>query len=201
MYPIGSIQNPTSSQNSLHVMSHSSNGRHPLLIRFMHWLTGIIILGMITTGLVMVRMDDTDPWKYDILYVVHQSVGIVALLLINMRLFIRLRIRLQALPSTMSPMIVSIANGAYCAIYALMLSVPLTGLAMSAAYPQGQGLVFFAWTIPTFLSPDDGVFNLAKTIHWLLAYAFACLILLHGLAALRHRFFDRPEHNVLARML
>jgi cytochrome b561 len=175
--------------------------RHPFSIRLMHWLTGAIIVAMIVSGLVMVRMDDANPWKYEALYIWHQSIGITALLLINIRLFLRLRIRLQSLPASMNSTSMRVANFVHRSMYALMLFVPMAGLVMSAAYPQGQGLVLFAWTLPSFLSPNEQVFNFAKTVHWLLAYAFTYLIALHIAAALRHRFFDRPEHDVLARML
>jgi cytochrome b561 len=175
--------------------------RHPFSIRLMHWLTGAMILAMIVSGLVMVRIDDDNPWKYESLYIWHQSIGITALLLISIRLFLRLRTHLQSLPASMNSTSVRVANFVQRAMYVLMLSVPLAGLVMSAAYPQGQGLVFFSWTLPSFLSPNEQAFNFAKIVHWLLAYAFTCLIALHVLAALRHRFFDRPENNVLARML
>jgi cytochrome b561 len=175
--------------------------RHPFSIRLMHWLTGFIIIAMIASGLVMVRMDDVNPWKYESLYIWHQSIGITALLLINIRLFLRLRTRLQSLPTSMNSTSVRVANFVQRTMYILMLCVPLAGLVMSAVYPQGQGLVFFRWTLPSFLSPNEQVFNLAKIVHWLLAYAFTCLIGLQVLAALRHRFFDLPEHDVLARIL
>jgi cytochrome b561 len=175
--------------------------RHPFSIRLMHWLTGVMIIAMIVSGLVMVRMDDASPWKYEALYIWHQSIGITVLLLINIRLFLRLRTHLQRLPASMNSTSVRIANSVHRAMYLLMLSVPLAGLVMSAAYPQGQGLVFFNWTLPSFLPPNEQVFSFAKIVHWLLAYAFTYLIGLHVLAALSHRFFDRPEHDVLARML
>jgi cytochrome b561 len=175
--------------------------RHPFSIRFMHWLTGAMIIAMIVSGLAMVRMDDASPWKYEALYVWHQSIGITVLLLINIRLFLRLRTNLQRPPASMNLTSVRLANSVHRVMYLLMLSVPVAGLVMSAAYPQGQGLVFFNWTLPSFLSPNEQVFSFAKIVHWLLAYTLTCLIGLHALAALRHRFFDRPEHDVLARML
>jgi cytochrome b561 len=201
MHPKNVTYSPASDHNLPQLMSRQGGERHPILIRLMHWLTAVVISGMLVTGFFMVRTDDANPWKYDKFYVWHQSIGIVALLLINLRLFIRLRVRLSPLPSSMSRPIVTAANVVYFVMYLLMFGIPLAGIVMSAAYPQGQGLVFFTWTMPSFLSPNEATFNLAKTVHWLLAYVFACLIVLHALATLRHRFLDRPEHNVLARML
>lgn len=174
--------------------------RHPSHIRAMHAITGLVILAMLISGLVMVRMDDANPWKYERFYIWHQSFGIVAIVLINLRLLIRLRTNLQPLPASMGKNIRRIAHSVYILMYGLMLTVPAAGLIMSAAYPEGQGLVFFNAVIPSFLLPDNATFQLAKSIHWILAYAFAGLIGLHGAAALRHRFFDTQEHNVLKRM-
>lgn len=165
----------------------------------MHWITAALVLTMLISGVWMVRLDDTHPLKYEVLYVWHQSIGIVTLAVVNLRLLVRLRAKLLP-PVTLLPALRRAANAVYAALYGLMLSVPLVGLVMSAAYPQGQGIAFFGLTLLSFLAPDEATYHAARTGHWVMAYFCAGLVLLHVGAAIKHRFFDRPEHNVLQRM-
>jgi cytochrome b561 len=178
-----------------------SLSKHALFTRVMHWLTGTLILAMLGSGLLMVRMDDANPWKYDVLYVWHQQIGILTLALVNVRLLMRLRIRLTPLPASMSALTRKTAHSVYVLMYGFMLLMPLTGLFMSAAYLQGRGIPFFGMVIASFTGPSEAIYSIGKLLHSTMAYSLGGLVLTHLLATLRHRFFDVPEHDVLARML
>jgi cytochrome b561 len=175
--------------------------RHPSHTRILHWTTAVLLLGMLTSGVLMVRMDDANVWKYERLYVWHQWFGILAMLLINIRLFARLRTRLPALPETISARVKTAARIAHRMLYALMLAIPVMGWIMSSAYPESQGMNFFGLALPRLVNANAGIYEAAKLMHWTLAYAFIALITLHVAAAVKHRFFDQPENDVLRRMV
>lgn len=175
--------------------------KQPVAVRAMHWITAALMLAMLASGLLMMRLDEADPLQYDVLYVLHQSIGIVTLAVVNLRLLVRLRAKLLPPPATLAPALRRAASAVHAALYGLMLTVPLAGLLMSAAYPQGQGIAFFGLALPSFLAPDAATYDIARALHWALACALGGLILLHLGAAIKHRFFDRPEHDVLRRML
>lgn len=178
-----------------------SRSKQPLGVRIMHWVTALLIIGMLISGVVMVRMDDTNLLKYDVLYAWHQSFGILTLAVVNVRLLVRLRSKLMTLPETIAPQLRRLARLAYIGMYALMLAIPATGFIMSLTYPQSQGIPFFGLTLRSVLQPSQIGYIAAQFAHWSLAYAFAALIVAHIAAALKHRFFDRPENDVLKRML
>jgi cytochrome b561 len=175
--------------------------KQPRAVRAMHWITAALMLAMLASGLLMVRLDDAHPLKYEVLYVWHQSIGIVTLAVVNLRLLVRLRAKLLPLPNTLTPVLRRASSAVYAALYGLMLTVPLAGLVMSAAYPQGQGIAFFGTTLPSFLPADAATYDIARALHWTLAYTLGGLVLMHLGATIKHRFFDRPEHDVLRRML
>jgi cytochrome b561 len=197
------ISTPASSLPRRATEPAASSARHkqPRVVRVMHWITATLVFAMLASGLIMVRMDDGHPLKYEVLYAWHQSIGILTLAVVNLRMLVRLRSKLLPLPPTLAPALRRTASVVYAALYGLMLTVPVMGLVMSAAYPQGQGLAFFGLQLPSFLAPDASVYNFTRTLHWTLAYALGVLIVLHLGAAIKHRFFDRPEHDVLQRML
>lgn len=175
--------------------------KQPRAVRVLHWTTATLTLAMLASGLLMVRMDEVNPMKYEVLYVWHQSIGILALAVVNLRLLVRLRSKLIPLPPTMAKTVRHAASAVYGALYGLMLLIPLAGLVMSAAYPQGQGTAFFGLMLPSFLTPNEAIYQAAQAAHWALAYAFGSLVLMHLGAAVKHRYFDCVEHDVLRRML
>jgi cytochrome b561 len=175
--------------------------KQPRAVRVMHWITAALILAMLASGYLMVRLDEANPLKYEVLYVLHQSIGILTFAVVNLRLLVRLRAKLLPPPASLALKLRRAASAVYAVLYVLMLAVPLAGLVMSATYPQGQGIVFFGLTLPSFLAPNEATYDIARTLHWVLGYAFGGLIVLHLGAAIKHRFFDLPEHDVLRRML
>lgn len=179
----------------------TSRQKHPLLVRAIHWVAALFIFGLLASGVVMVRLTDDNPSKYEVFYVWHQSFGILALALVNLRLLVRLRTTLLPLPQSLSSTVRKTAAWCYGVMYLLMLAIPIAGFIMSAAYPDGQGVPFFGITLPSFISPDKTVYSAAQLIHWTMAYGFAALIAIHIAAALKHRWFDLPEHDVLKRMV
>ena len=179
----------------------AQRAKQPFLVRVLHWVTALLVIGMLASGLIMVQMDDADPMKYGIFYVWHQSIGIFTLASVNIRLVVRLRAKLLPTPETIAPILRMLANTTYVVLYLLMVTVPVAGLVMTAAYPDGQGIPLFGLALPSFMPPSKPIYDLAHTVHWMLAYGFGVLIAMHLIAALRHRFFDRPENDVLKRML
>jgi cytochrome b561 len=175
--------------------------KHPASIRIFHWIMALLIIGMIASGVIMVRMDDANPLKYESLYFWHQSFGLLVFGIGSIRLLNRLRVRLAPLPASIPQALRVVAKLTYSAFYALMMVLPLSGLLMSSAFPEGNGIPFFMLTIASFTGPDVSTFELAKLMHRTLAYAFASLIALHLLATLKHHFFDAKDNDVLKRML
>jgi len=83
-------------------------------------------------------------------------------------------------------------------LFAMMVAIPVTGYIVSTS--AGAGVGVFGWfEIPALLPANEGLRDVAITLHFYLAYITAALVLLHAGAALKHQFVDRD--GVLRRML
>ena len=179
-----------------------SEARYPRSMRILHWLMAVIIIGLLGAGMTMVRLDDRVPAKFQILFPWHKSFGLLALILVVIRLWIRRTSRVPALPAGLSDWERrAVRAGTFC-FYALMIFVPLMGYALSSTYTQSDGEFFFGVNLPELLPKNDAQFEVFWLLHRIGAFALLGLLSVHILGALKHRFFDRNRANdVLSRML
>lgn len=173
--------------------------KYPVIMRFMHWLMAITILGMIGSGWFMAGLDpDIAPYKYDI-YFWHKSFGVLAMLLIIARIAIRLSIKHPGLPEALPAFEKVLAKLAHFSMYLLMLAVPVSGILMSEF--GGHAIPFFGLTLPEVIENNKELAGLLHSIHTTIPYVLLGIIGLHILGALKHRFMDSPENDVLKKML
>jgi len=176
--------------------------KYPVLIRILHWLMAILIVGQLAIGAIMVRLDDAVPVKYQQLYPLHKSFGLLILLLVVLRLLIRFRCSLPALPAGLASWEVWGAKVGHTTLYVLMFAVPVLGYCMSSSYTQSDGVVFFGAFLPELLTKNDERFVVFQSLHKIGGYLLLAVIAMHILAVIKHRFWDRDTaNNVLSRML
>ena len=168
-------------------------------MRAMHWLVSITILGLIACGWYMTSLDDSASYKYDI-YHWHKSFGVLVLFLLFARILIRWASRVPPLPEGMPTHEKLLARLVHWLLYLMMFLVPATGYLMSGAAP-GRTVPFFNWTMPDLVEKNKEWAGLLHDIHIVIPYVLLGIVVLHILGALKHRFFDKPENDVLKRML
>ncbi|MET4692444.1 cytochrome b [Endozoicomonas lisbonensis] len=173
--------------------------KYPVLMRFMHWLMAITILGIIGSGWFMTGLDpDTAPYKYDI-YFWHKSFGVLALMLIIARTIIRFSSNFPRLSANLPAFETVLAKFAHFSMYLLMFAVPVSGMLMSEF--GGHAIPFFGLTLPEVIENNKELAGLLHSIHTTIPFVLLGIIGLHILGALRHRFMDSPENDVLKKML
>ncbi len=165
--------------------------------RVLHWTSACLVAGLLASGIYMA--DGHDYALYDW----HKAFGVIALLLVLVRLYHRARHPWQS----------SAAGGRQEQLVQLMhrslllacVAMPLSGMAYSGL--GGHGVAVFGLPlIPSQYSAEGTAIafsqpgsELGKTIHYYVGYLMTALVLLHGLAALKHHFIDKD--NTLLRML
>jgi cytochrome b561 len=179
--------------------------KYPPAIRTVHWVMAVIILGMIWTGWFMTPesydVPADEPTGFDF-YPWHKSFGMLILILVMARLFIRSRAAIPPLPTGFAPWERTAAKLGHIALYTLMIVVPLMGYSMSSSFTQSDGVYFFGVNLPELLPKNDDRFEVFQALHRWLAYTLLGLIGVHLLGALKHRFLDRNRDNdVLSRMI
>lgn len=166
-----------------------------------------LLIGLLVSGIYAHRMALGHPWKFD-LYTWHRAFGVLAFALVILRLIVRFSSRSPALPNTFPWYERASAAAAQIFLYLAMLTIPILGYVASSAVPEFpsvpplNSIWFFGMELPLFpiaKNYDTTVFYIS--IHKYVGYAMIAIITLHAAGALKHRFFDRPENDVLSKML
>lgn len=163
---------------------------HPLL-RLLHWLTALLILGMFIAGGWIVYFDPGDgPFK-ETLYFLHESTGMTIWVLVLLRIAVRLATGAPALPPGTPGMVRAMASLNQAALYLVLLVQPLIGLSDANAW--GAPLHWYGlFTVPWLIgkSPDP-VAQAWTDAHWYGAAVLLLLLVMHIAGAAYHGLVRR----------
>jgi cytochrome b561 len=165
----------------------------PLAIAF-HWLLAVAIVCSFCVGLYMSDLA-MSPTRLK-LFNWHKWAGMTIFALSALRLLWRLTHRPPAdvpMPAWQQ----RAAHVTHVVLYVLFFGVPLAGWAYSSAagFPV---VVYGLIPLPDFVPVDKGLAAGLKTLHQVLAFALAFVVVAHVGAALKHHFLDRD--GLLLRM-
>ena len=180
--------------NPLDMPEDSVRARRPpfdTMTMTLHWATVIPVLLMFATawlhGYAEVRQSDYTP----ILIWMHRSLGATVWVLTALRLIWRLTAaKLPPFPDTMTPRHRTIVKSSEYALYALLLTQPVTGLLTSLF--NGHPFPLFLWDVPP-LTRDELLRNALHAVHVYGARALGIVALGHASAALFHHFVLRDD--------
>lgn len=158
------------------------------LARLLHWLMALLILAMLFIGVGMVG--SLAPWQPR-LVALHKPLGLFLLGLLVLRIVVRLRQPIPALPVDMPGWQQRLAHLSHGLLYLLMLALPLLGWAMQGA--GGYPLVVAGWVVPAIAPQQPDLYALLRAAHGYLAYALFAGVLLHLAAALFHGLIRRDS--------
>ncbi|OHX18676.1 cytochrome B [Chromobacterium amazonense] len=160
--------------------SELSYGR---VARALHWLCALAVI----LALVFIELKGNfpkgDPVRSGLSYG-HIQAGLIVLLLVIPRLAWRLGNPPPAIDPAPSALMKLLAHAGHWALYALMLALPILGIAFIQA--GGREVAFFGLALPQLLSPDPALGKQLKNIHELLGNVLLWLSILHAAAAVWH---------------
>jgi cytochrome b561 len=169
--------------------------RYGAVAQAVHWLMALALIAVFTLGFVMVELPKgPDRVK---LFSYHKWIGVIAFVLVVLRLAWRWQVAPPPLPRTMKGWEVRTAEITHRMLYLLLFVAPLSGWLMSSAKGV-QTVLFGKLPIPDLLAKDPPLGAALEEIHIALVWMLLGVIALHTLAALKHHFVDRDD--VLARM-
>jgi len=180
-------------------MLANSNQKYGPVSRLLHWSSAVIIFGLIGIGLYMTGLDREDPSRRE-LYDLHKAFGSLVLLLSLVRVVWILYAKLPALPEGLKTWERKLAISAKHLLYLLIFVLPITGYCMSTFF--GYPVSFFGqFELPVLFAKNKETAELFKELHSVSAYLLISVLALHISGALKHRFFDGGDRDVLKRML
>lgn len=167
-----------------------------VIAQALHWSVAALVLSLLPIGFYMSDL----PLGFERFRYVewHKSLGLAVIALMIGRTLWRIFNPPPALPSELPTWEHRAARLTHYAIYALLFLQ--TAIGMSMVWAANSPLTFFGWfALPSPISPDPGIKELAKESHELIAFAIIFLVVMHVGAALRHHFV--LKNNILRRML
>ncbi|TQV72020.1 cytochrome b [Aliikangiella marina] len=178
-------------------MLKNSPKKYGLVAKFLHWLTAITVIALFAVGLWMVDLDYYDAWYTKAPYY-HKSVGILLGLLMVLRMLWRISNTTPVPPKNHQLWEIQSARLAHGLFYLLIFLMIISGYLISTA--DNRSIDVMGWfEIPSLGSLIDNQEDTAGLIHEWLAYVLIGLASIHGIAALKHHFYDKDE--TLKRMI
>jgi cytochrome b561 len=164
---------------------------YPMILRIFHWSMAVLIIGLILLGFIMAQVLPNETYTGD-MFLWHKTFGVVALILIALRIIARLALNKEVPPlsSTLKRYERIGAAITHKMLYVLMVVVPVSGYLMSSTYPKSSGITLFGLRLPDALPKNELLSQIFTGIHQVSAYLLAALIVLHIAAAIKHWYFD-----------
>ena len=158
-----------------------------------------ILFALVIVGTYMAGLERTDPPR-DFLYSLHKSFGALFLQMAIIRIMWVLYSRPPQLPGQLSSWEKLLSKTVIASLYMLLIAIPVSGIAISNFY--GAPVSFFGlFEFPAIFNKNLQMVDTAKTLHMVLVYVSLSAVFLHVAGALKHRFFDAEDADVLHRML
>lgn len=169
--------------------------KYSLSMRINHWLVAVLYVGLLTLGLYMTTLPNTDPDRITY-YGLHKSFGVIALVAIVWRLINRFVAKIPSYEYN-SALISFLSKLGHFLLYLFMVIMPFSGYLMSMM--SAKGINFFGYTLPNWPGANKQMAVFFHEIHTLLPWFFIALIALHILAWPYHYYKDRM--NIINRII
>jgi cytochrome b561 len=172
----------------------NSRAAFGLVSRYAHWMVAVLILALIPMGMYMAVLAPDSPDR-PVFVAAHQTMGLLVLILVVLRLGWLVRSPAAALAGDLKPWERSLARAVHVTLYGLILVFPLSGLFMMMA--RGEPVQFFSEAVPALFGASAGLSSALTILHDdVLQIAFYGVFLAHIAAVLKHHFVDRRITDV-----
>jgi cytochrome b561 len=166
--------------------------------RRLHWWSAGLILAGFGLAWAMVAVPLDQLLTKFLLYQLHKTLGLTALLLVLWRLLLRARRGRPAWDEALPGWQRRAAAAMHGALYGLAVCVPVLGYFVAATAPaQVPTLFLLVLPVPHMVGVDARAFAVLRAVHRAAAILLVALAALHALAAVHGA---RRGHGTLARM-
>ena len=180
-------------------MQNQHSARYDRVTIALHWLIGI---GIFLVGIAELLREPLFAKGHPVrvfLGAIHQPAGMVIFALVLLRVVWRLSHRAPALPTGMTGFEALTAKLAHVALYALMIAVPVVGIATQFARNRGIDFGIFAIPVPAGFPTGREISKPLKELHEILGEGLLLIAFFHALAGIWHHHVRKDD--VLTRML
>lgn len=175
---------PSDEWNLMNLLNTQS--AYGLVSRALHW---VIVLAILAQWLLAEANEDASPIPGSSLdaLTLHQSLGLIVLLLAVARLTWRFLNPTPSWPEDMKMYEIALARAVHWLFYVLLFAIPITGWALSSV--EEEPLRFFNWfDVPRFVLAGE---DTLEEVHETLFNILVALAVLHAIGASKHWFTAR----------
>lgn len=165
-------------------------------LRVLHWLTALAVVILVSVALGMNNLPD-GAFK-NALYEVHKSVGMIAFVLVLLRIVVRLSGGAPPPETSLSPFQRKASAIVHGLIYLILLVMPILGYAATNMCCKPVNF-FWTWPVPINLEGSEGTVKAIFAAHEFLGWSLVVLVAIHIAAALYHHLVLKD--GVLRRMI
>ena len=151
----------------------------------LHWVSALLIVGMIVLGYTMVTVAPQTPLRGP-LFNLHKSFGLVVFALTVIRIVWRATHRPPALPAVLPRWNRVVAQATHTGLVVVLLAHITAGYVMSEF--GKYGIQFFGMPLPRWGRDVPAIREAALNLHHVMAVILVALLLLHIGGAVRHLF-------------
>ncbi len=170
-------------------------------LRVLHWVTAMTIMALLVVGFYMADIDPSAADKYD-LYPVHKAFGMIALLLVMLRLPARAKGPVPSPAQGLQQWEHRLSHLVHIGLYVAMLSMTWSGYFMNSTYAYVEGVdIFGLFSVPDITSKSEFWNDIFHQVHSITAWSFVVLLSLHLAGVAKHRLLDSKGSDVLQRMI
>jgi cytochrome b561 len=193
--------NPATSRSADHAAESTSpwarrHDRHSGFTILLHWSSVAAVVVAAAAALIHEAVEGAA--LRNLLMDVHRQAGLFVLFALALRLIVRLTIGLADVTKSMHPLLRLAAQGAHCALYAVLFVLPMLGWAGTSAHGVSLRL-FGVLPLPSLVEDDPDLADTLTDYHLWAAWALLGLVIAHAGAAWWHHAVRRD--GVLAAML
>ncbi len=166
-----------------------SDDRYALIQRLLHWLIALIVLGMLISGWIILEFGRKDFPKgvYSQIYDLHKSAGVIALVLMLLRVVVRLIHGAPAPHPALTSWQRSLSSIVHHSFYLLLIIQPILGLVGTWTFPAPVPILD-ALGVDNPFSKDRDLSGTLFFLHEIVGKALTALVVLHLCGAFMHIF-------------
>jgi cytochrome b561 len=159
--------------------------RYPTAVIVMHWAIAAAVVGLMVLGWWMQTIPKQPVGPRADAYNLHKSIGLVALLLMAVRLAWRASHRPPELPP-LPRWQAHAAVAVHLLLYAVMFIAALSGYIGSAT--SGYPVKFFGWVLPSWAGAHDAIKDACSVVHLVSNWVLVAAIGAHVAATIYHQW-------------
>lgn len=169
--------------------TNSNNLSYDVFSKFLHWLTAVLLIGLVALGWYMTTLQDLpgSDWYFNL----HVSFGLIAASIIVLRIIWRLSQPPMPLPITKPRWQAKFSKIIHWLLYFCLFAMPFTGFIGESL--SKYGVSFFGVALPVWFAKNETLSKQFFNLHYIFAWTLVALVSLHVLAALKHLFINKDR--------